>query len=106
MKFLDTEVPDPNSFTFNPNSVQNEDDLWLIKGRNYYIQNKGVMYLHTTTNKNYSVKDNAGIAHMLYVFQTEDREYRMIVIFDENGNTKFYTGRRIEPYNIKRIISK
>ena len=106
LKFLDTEVPDPNSFTFNPNSVQNEDDLWLIKGRNYYIQNKGVMYLHTTTNKNYSVKDNTGIAHMLYVFQTEDREYRMIVIFDENGNTKFYTGRRIEPYNIKRIISK
>lgn len=106
LSFLDTEVQDPNSFTFNPDSTQSEDKLWLIKGVNYYVQDKGIMYLHITTDKNYSPANNNGIAHMFYVFQTEDREYRMIVAFDENGNTKFYTGRRIEPYNIKRVISK
>lgn len=106
LSFLDTEVQDPNSFTFNPDSEQSEDELWLIKDVNYYVQDKGIMYLHVTTDKNYVVENNNGIVHMFYVFQTEDREYRMIVTFDENGNTKFYTGRRIEPYNIKRIISK
>lgn len=106
LSFLDTEVQDPNYFTFNKDSEQSEDKLWLIKGVNYYVKDKGVMYLHVITDKDYIEENSNGIVHMFYVFQTEDREYRMIVTFDENGDTKFYTGRRIEPYNIKRIISK
>lgn len=106
LSHLDTQTEDVGRFTFNPETKQNAESLWLITDQIYYTAEKEVVYLHSTDDLNYDVDNNNGEAHMYYVFQTEDGEYRFMIKFDQTGTTKFYSGRRIEPNNIKSIIRK
>ena len=106
LSHLDTNVEDYEKFTFNQETEQDSESLWLSTNQIYYTAIKEIVNLHVTDNNDYNVEQESGEPHMYYVFQTEDGEYRFMIKFDQTGITKFYSGRRIEPDNIQRVIRR
>jgi hypothetical protein len=106
-EYLDGTEDHQIGLKFNSTLTKNEtSDFWIQNDEKYYGVLRAETFKHITDSNSYNIKSEDGILTLVYMLESSDREYRMIITIDQQGNTFFFSGRRIEPHDVDKIMGE